>query len=201
METELKINPQAKIVLFGPNGEGKSRIIRMLLRNAPAWTFVNEAVAQQHNVKIFDRDEIRFTDDDFAIVDPRTARRLYLEVYYNLAYDADLGWLPIKQLSYGQKRRLVVDAALEATPFTQYLVAIENFESGFHVDFLVELIKQIAEARCTVVLETHSILVLRLAERYGLHAYYVEKDGIKPIEKLDTNLFQRELSAYHAIVV
>ena len=129
-------------------------------------------------------------------VAPRSPSVSTLEVYYDRAYDPDLGWIPIGHLSYGQRRRLAIEAALETGDF----VAVENFEVGLHADYIAELIKQIAESDAAVVLETHSGLVLRLAMRYGLHAYYIEQ-GARRIERLDdVELFKRELSAYQAVV-
>jgi hypothetical protein len=97
----------------------------------------------------------------FVVRCPEVARRLYLEVYYDRSYDPDLGWIPIRHLSCGQRRRLAIEAALETGDF----VAVENFEVGLHVDYIAELIKQIAVSDAAVVLETHSGLVLRLAMR------------------------------------
>jgi hypothetical protein len=147
---------------------------------------------------VFGGEEVHFAGDLelFVVRCPEVAKRLYLEVYYDRSYDPDLGWIPIRHLSYGQRRRLAIEAALETGDF----VAVENFEVGLHVDYIAELIKQIAESDAAVVLETHSGLVLRLAMRYGLHAYYIEQ-GARRIERLDdVELFQRELSAYQAVV-
>ena len=147
---------------------------------------------------VFGGEETHFVGDLelFVVRCPEVARRLYLEVYYDRSYDPDLGWIPIRHLSYGQRRRLAIEAALETGDF----VAVENFEAGLHVDYIAELIKQIAESDAAVVLETHSGLVLRLAMRYGLHAYYIEQVA-RRIERLDdVELFKRELSAYQAVV-
>ena len=147
---------------------------------------------------VFGGEEAHFVGDLelFVVRCPEVARRLYLEVYYDRSYDPDLGWIHIRHLSYGQRRRLAIEAALVTGDF----VAVENFEAGLHVDYIAELIKQIAESDAAVVLETHSGLVLRLAMRYGLNAYYIEQ-GARRIERLDdVELFQRELSAYQAVV-
>jgi hypothetical protein len=147
---------------------------------------------------VFGGEETHFVGDLelFVVRCPEVASRLYLEVYYDRSYDPDLGWIPLRHLSYGQRRRLAIEAALETGDF----VAVENFEVGLHVDYIAELIKQIAESDAAVVLETHSGLVLRLAMRYGLHAYYIEQ-GARRIERLDdVELFKRELSAYQAVV-
>ncbi len=147
---------------------------------------------------VFGGEEAHFVGDLelFVVRCPEVARRLYLEVYYDRSYDPDLGWIPIRHLSYGQRRRLAIEAALETGDF----VAVENFEVGLHADYIADLVKQIAESDAAVVLETHSGLVLRLAMRYGLHAYYIEQ-GARRIERLDdVELFKRELSAYQAVV-
>jgi hypothetical protein len=168
---------------------------------------IDEVKARQiGNVKgcgtaVFGGEEVRFTGEPAlsAVYCPEVARRLYLEVYYDRSYDPDLGWIPIRRLSYGQKRRLAIEAALATGGF----VAIENFEAGLHVDYVADLVKQMAESDAAVALETHSGLVLRFAMRYGFNMYYVESaTKLKRIERLDdTTLFSRELSAYQAVVV
>jgi energy-coupling factor transporter ATP-binding protein EcfA2 len=137
-------------------------------------------------------------DIDIAVTCPPITGRLYLEVYYDHARDPGLGrWIPLARLSYGQRRRLAIEAALETGDF----VAIENFEAGLHVDYIADLIGEIARSRAAVVLETHSGLVLRLAMRRGLAAYYVDKEA-RRIERLDdVELFRRELAAYRAVIV
>jgi energy-coupling factor transporter ATP-binding protein EcfA2 len=164
---------------------------------------IDEVKARQIGVAkkcgiVFGGEETHFAGDLelFVVRCPEVARRLYLEVYYDRSYDPDLGWIPIRHLSYGQRRRLAIEVALETGDF----VAVENFEVGLHADYMADLVKQIAESDAAVVLETHSGLVLRLAMRYGLNAYYIEQ-GARRIERLDdVELFKRELSAYQAVV-
>jgi ABC-type multidrug transport system ATPase subunit len=208
-----------KAVLYGPNGAGKSLIIRSILsaittrrsvdvglvevevERPVSIVMIDESGVKQLGVAtIFSLDEFAFADwTGAAIVNPAVARRLYLEVYYDKYYDEDKGWVPLSHLSYGQKRRLAIEAALSAAD----VVLIENFEVGLHVDAIVDLIRQIAESDVTVILETHSGLALRTAQRYGLAMYYVEPIAhLKRIQRLDdTQLFQLELSAYQAIVL
>ena len=216
-----------KIVLYGPNGVGKSAIINAMIaaikphyrsvetiaidktglniqlpncRGDLVVLHIDEVKARQIGDKgcyVFGTDTVYFAGELglFAVHCPEVARRLYLEVYYDKARE-DLNWIPIRNLSYGQKRRLAIEAALATGDF----VAIENFEAGLHVDYVADIIKQMAESDAAVVLETHSGLVLRLAMRYGLPAYYIEQ-GARRIERLDdVELFQRELSAYQAVV-
>ncbi len=210
---------ESKTILYGPNGAGKSFIIHSILSAITAKRSVDmglveveyagpvsvvaideSGVRQFGVVDIFSLNEIRFADwGGVAITNPAVARRLSIEVYYNLYYDPDRGWIPLSHLSYGQKRWLAIEAALEAAS----VVLIENFEAGLHVDAVVALIKQIAESNATVVLETHSGLVLKAAQRYGIATYYVEPLArLRRIERLDDpQMFARELSAWNAVVV
>lgn len=143
-------------------------------------------------------DEIRFADGEVAVQCPTAAKRLSFQVYYNHVYDPDLEWVPISQLSYGQRRRLVIEAALETGNF----VAVENFEAGLHIDYIADLIRDIADSKAAVVLETHSGLVLKLAMRHGLAAYYIDGERTRQITTLDdVELFRRELAAYQAAVM
>jgi len=141
---------------------------------------------------------VRPEDVEIAVACPPVAGRLYLEAYYDHARDPGLGrWIPLANLSYGQRRRLAIETALETGDF----VAVENFEAGLHIDYIADLMSAIARSRAAVVLETHSGLVLRLAMRRGLAAYYIDR-GARRIERLDdVELFRRELAAYHAVVV
>jgi len=215
-----------KIVLYGPNGAGKSAMINaMIAAIKPHYRNVNfsidktefriqlqpdsivwhidEAKARQIGDKgcyVFGIDTVYFAAEPMiaAVYCPEVARRLYLEVYYDKVRE-DLNWIPIRNLSYGQRRRLAIEAALATGDF----VAIENFEVGLHVDYMVDLVKQMAESDAAVVLETHSGIVLKAAMRYGFNIYYVEPAlKLKRIERLDdTELFSRELSAFQSVVV
>jgi ABC-type branched-subunit amino acid transport system ATPase component len=207
-----------KAVLYGPNGAGKSAVIRGILAHivgyddvakmavdvegsAASAVKIDEAGAIQHGVKIFNRDTVSFSDwGDAAIVDPEVVNKLFIDVYYDKFYSLDRGWQPLSRLSYGERRRLAIEAALAAAD----VVLIENFEAGLHVDAVVDLVRNIAEQHGgVVVLETHSGLVLKAAQRYGISSYYVEPIArLKRIERLDdSELFARELSAWNAIVV
>jgi ABC-type multidrug transport system ATPase subunit len=201
MGTELNPVHEKKTILYGPNGGGKSQLIRSLSKDKQKAVMIDESRVRQIGVRIFDRDE--FTFEDFAIVDPDVAGRLYLETYYNMVRDPDRGWIYVKELSYGQRRRLAIEAALEGANIGKVdFVAIENFESGLHVDYIVELIKLISEIETvTIIIETHSGLVLKIGMRYGIPIYYVDGQ-LKRVDRLDDyQLFSRELSAFHAIVI
>jgi ABC-type branched-subunit amino acid transport system ATPase component len=207
-----------KVVLYGQNGAGKSLIVKSVLSailsgrsidvglvdvelNGPASVVaIDESGVKQFNAGIFSLNEFTFADwSGVAVVEPTAARRLYLEVYYDKYYDEDRGWVPLSYLSYGQRRQLAIEAALSAVN----VVLIENFEVGLHVDAVIDLVKQIAESNAVVILETHSGLVLKAAQRYGLALYYVEPLArLRRIERLDDHeMFARELSAWNAVVV
>jgi len=208
-----------KVVLYGPNGAGKSLIVKSILSailsrrsvdvglvevelNGPVSVVaIDESGMKQFGVvNVFNINEFAFADwSGVAVVDPAVAKRLYLEVYYDKYYDPDGGWVPLSYLSYGQRRQLAIEAALSAAN----VVLIENFEAGLHADAVIDLVKQIAESNATVILETHSGLVLKAAQRYGLALYYVEPLArLRRVERLDDHeMFARELSAWNAVVV
>jgi ABC-type Mn2+/Zn2+ transport system ATPase subunit len=206
-----------KTVLYGPNGAGKSLIVNGILAHivghddlakmvadvegsAASVVKVDETGIVQHGVKIFNRDVVSFGDwSEVAIADPEVVSRLFIDVYYDKFYDGR-GWRPLSELSYGERRRLAIEAALAADAD---VVLVENFEAGLHVDAVVDLVNQIAESDAVVVLETHSGLTLKAAQRYGVPMFYVEPLArLKPIERLDdSEMFARELSAWNAIVV
>jgi ABC-type branched-subunit amino acid transport system ATPase component len=211
---------EGKAVLYGPNGAGKSFIIRSILtalttrrsveglvgvevetvRPMSIVAIDESGVKQLGTANIFSINELSFADwGGVAIVNPAIVRQLSVEVYYNLYYDPDKGWIPLTHMSYGRKRRLAIEAALAGAN----VVLIENFEAGLHVDAVVDLIKQIAESNAVVVLETHSGLVLRAAQRYGLAIYYVEPLArLRRVERLDDpQVFAGELSAWNAVAV
>ncbi len=207
-----------KTVLYGPNGAGKSMIISGILAHivghddlakmvadvegsASSVVKIDEVGIVQRGIKIFSRDIVNFSDwSDAAIVNPEIVNKLYIDVYCDRFYDPDRGWQPLSRLSYGERRRLAIEAALAADAD---VVLVENFEAGLHVDAVVDLVKQIAESDAVVVLETHSGLVLKAAVRFGISAYYVEPVArLKRIERLDDHdMFARELSAWNAVVV
>ena len=148
---------------------------------------------------VFGGEEARFAGEpeQFVVRCPEVARRLYLEVYYDMARDPDLGWIPIRHLSYGQRRRLAIEAALETGDF----VAVENFEVGLHVDYIADLLEKMEGARAPIVLETHSGLVVRGALRHGFSAYKVEGGRARAVANLaDDLLFRREYEYYQLLV-
>ncbi|AFA39191.1 hypothetical protein Pogu_1164 [Pyrobaculum oguniense TE7] len=122
---------------------------------------------------------------------PQLAKKLvfYGDVYYEKAQVGDK-WLPIRRLSYGQRRHLAIQAALHMGDF----VFIENFEAGLHVDYLIHLLDIASEVDNVVVLETHSGLVLKLAKMGGFRLYRLDEG--KPAEIVDLSddkMFRKEL--------
>ena len=188
-----------KVVLYGPNASGKSMIIKqMMFERLPH----AKVVHVDERCATFPCGSSVCTDNIAAlssIIAPEVVQRLYLvprgDVFCDPITDS---CIPPAHLSYGQRRRLLIEAALETGDF----VAIENFEAGLHVDYIADLMFSIAKSKAEVVLETHSGLVVRGALRHGFSAYYVTPTGIKRIERLDDDkLFAQELSALHLIVL
>lgn len=127
----------------------------------------------------------------FSVTCPQLAEELILEgrVYYDVA-EVGGEWVPIENLSYGQRRFLAIRSALLSGDF----VFVENFEAGLHVDYVVRLLETAINMDNVVVLETHSGLVLKMAMRRGFKLYKVEDNHIKEIADLsESALFKREL--------
>jgi energy-coupling factor transporter ATP-binding protein EcfA2 len=167
------------------------------------WHVDEMAVRQIGHVKgcgiLFGGGEVRLRGDSelFVIRCPEVARRLYVEVYYDKAHDPELGWIPLAHLSYGQRRRLAIEAALETGDF----VAVENFEAGLHIDYIADLMDKIAEFKAEVVVETHSGLVVKGALRHGFSVYKVEEGRVRRImDVTDDKLFRREYEYYQLLV-
>ena len=128
---------------------------------------------------------------DIRYLCPQLAKKLvfYGDVYYEKAQVGEK-WLPMRHLSYGQRRFLAIQAALRLGD----LVLIENFESGLHVDYLTELLDMASEIDNVVVLETHSGLVLKLAKMRGFKLYRLyEGRSAEIIDLSDDKMFSKEL--------
>ncbi|MGC9051385.1 AAA family ATPase, partial [Pyrobaculum sp.] len=118
-------------------------------------------------------------------------------VYYRHAYKHNT-WIEGTRLSYGELRLLAILYAIEATP-ERSIILIDAFEAGFHHDWIVNLIKLLTEIPQTVVIETHSGLVLLAAKKHKWSSYYIEGGKSKVIEALnDVEMFTREKKAYVA---
>jgi len=195
-----------KVVLYGPNGSGKSMIIRQMIFERLPHIKVVHVDERCANFSWLESSKSSICTDNIGALSSvvTTAAHLYLVPRGTPRGDVLFcdpitdSCIPPAHLSYGQRRRLLIEAALETGDF----VAIENFEAGLHVDYIADLMFSIAKSKAEVVLETHSGLVVRGALRHGFSAYYVTPTGIKRIERLDDDkLFAQELSALHLIVL
>ena len=136
---------------------------------------------------------------DFAVLCHAIAEKMGIggRVYYDAA-ETDAGWVPIRHLSYGQRRFLAIQAAVHGGDF----VFIENFESGLHVDYIKAVLEDIEQSPATVFIETHSGLVVKLALMRGFSVYRVEGGDFQPVDLdrlRDYDLFRREYEALMSV--
>ncbi|ABO08712.1 AAA family ATPase [Pyrobaculum calidifontis] len=120
------------------------------------------------------------------------------KIYYNVAeigLDGATTWTTLSRLSYGQRRAIVILAALELGGY----VLIENLESGLHLDLLVYVLNAASVSKGKVIAETHSGLALKLAVKYGIQPYYVER-SVEKITNFDIKLFKREAEVFSSLI-
>jgi len=144
--------------------------------------------------------ELRSGFRDFAVSCPALAADMGIEG--NVHYDAaEVGgkWVPIRGLSYGQKKFLVIQAAVYGGDF----VFVENFEAGLHVDYVTALLDAMANTNAVVMIETHSGIVVKYALMRGFSVYKAENGGFIQININDLNrydLFQREYQVLQSLI-
>ena len=106
-------------------------------------------------------------------------------------------WRDIVLLPYGIKKAIAIIYALEAYD----AVFIEAFESALHLDLMRALLDFMNEeySNKIIVIETHSGLLLRWGIAKGWNVYYVKRDSITSLTRLEdltnTELFKKELEA------
>jgi len=113
---------------------------------------------------------------------------------------ADVGeegerWVPLSRLSYGQRRAVVLLAALKLGDY----VLVENLEVGLHPDLLKLVLDGVAASRGRAIVETHSAVAVKLAMAHKVQAYYVDGSS-RPIDSLDIAQFPREASVYSSLI-
>jgi energy-coupling factor transporter ATP-binding protein EcfA2 len=117
--------------------------------------------------------------------------------YYKEAANGRHEWRNIALLPYGIRKAIAVIYALE----TYDVILIEGFESALHLDLMRALLDFMNEEYKDriIVIETHSGLPLRWGIAKGWNVYYVERNNIARLSKLEdlTNieLFRKELEA------
>jgi len=141
-----------------------------------------------------------YSYSDLRVLCPAAAEAVRLplfEVYYDVADvgDGEERWVPLSRLSYGQRRALVLLAALELGDY----VLVENLEVGLHPDLLALVIDGVAASRARVIVETHSAVAVKLTMVHKIQAYYVDGSS-RPIDTLDIGQFPREASVYSSLI-
>lgn len=168
------------------------------------WHITTDEVNYQGTPKICRQPAISYTPieqreglKDFAVTCPAIAQ--YIGYVHYDSMQTPIGWIPIRHLSYGEKRLLAMEVAIYSGDY----VFIENFEAGLHVDFIKLLLDLIGEVQATVFIETHSGVVVKYALLKGYSVYKVERGSAVPItlDKLrDIGLFRREYEVYQSLI-
>jgi len=139
-------------------------------------------------------------DGEIEVVCPAAAEASedLFKIYYNVAeigLDGATTWTTLSRLSYGQRRAIVILAALELGDY----VLIENLESGLHLDLLEYVLDAASVTKGKVIAETHSGLALKLAVKYGIQPYYVER-SVEKITNFGIKLFKREAEVFSSLI-
>uniref|UniRef100_A0A7J2U1D5 ATP-binding protein n=1 Tax=Ignisphaera aggregans TaxID=334771 RepID=A0A7J2U1D5_9CREN len=106
-------------------------------------------------------------------------------------------WLPVALLPYGLKKAISILYALEISD----IVSVEGFEAALHLDLMRSLLDFIDDmyGGKVIVIETHSGLSLRWGIAKGWSVYYVKRDSITPLTRLEDlsniELFKKEVEA------
>ncbi len=179
---EAKISGN-KIVLFGPNGGGKSSILRAISRSYDESVYVDICKVYKYTAE-----QINVCQEDVAFEDPEVADRLTLiltrfdgtwKVYYDKALRGGR-WVKISRLSFGERRLLALAYAVQF--FDKYTVLlIEAVEAGLSPAWLRVLIDYLTELRAVVMVESHSEATLRLASERGWRIYYVDRTDVREL--------------------
>jgi len=135
----------------------------------------------------------RFLHDYYTELD---IERFYGD-YFREFDDGKHEWRDIALLLYGIKKAIATIYALESHD----VVLIEGFESALHLDLmraLLDFINDVYKDK-VIVIETHNGLLLRWGIAKGWSIYYVQRNNIARLSKLEdlTNieLFKKELEA------
>ncbi|MGC9119586.1 MAG: AAA family ATPase [Thermoproteus sp.] len=144
--------------------------------------------------------ELRSGFKDFAVLCPALAQEMGIEG--NVHYDATEiagKWIPIRGLSYGQKKFLAIQAAIYGGDF----IFVENFEAGLHVDYITSLLDAMTNTNAVVMIETHSGIVVKYALMRGFSVYKAESGRFMRInfnELSRYDLFQREYQVLQSLI-
>ncbi|MGC9050076.1 AAA family ATPase [Pyrobaculum sp.] len=192
LEVEIQIGRKVakisgnKAVLFGPNGGGKSSILKAISKSYSESVYVDICKVYRNGVE-----QIDVCQEDVAFDDPEVADRLTLiltrfdgtwRIYYDKALRGGK-WVKIARLSFGERRLLALAYAVQF--FDKYTVLlIEAVEAGLSPAWLQVLFDYLTELKPVVMAEGHSEDTLRLARERGWRIYYVDKTDVREVEDL-----------------
>ncbi|MGB9774767.1 MAG: AAA family ATPase [Bacteroidota bacterium] len=184
---EAKISG-SKIVLFGPNGGGKSSILRAISKSYNESVYVDICKVYKYTAEQTD-----VCQEDVAFEEPEVADRLSsvlsrFDSQWRIYYDRALRggrWVKIAKLSFGERRLLALAYALQFVDKYTVLL-IEAFEAGLSPAWLRALFDYLTELKPVVIVESHSEATLQLAHERGWRTYYVDRTDIRELTQPTT---------------
>jgi ABC-type branched-subunit amino acid transport system ATPase component len=172
-----------KVVLFGPNGGGKSSILKAISRSYGESVYVDIC-----KVYINTAEQIDVCQEDVAFGDPEVADRLSsilsrFDGQWRIYYDKALRggkWVKIARLSFGERRLLALAYALQFVDKYTVLL-IEAVEAGLSPAWLRALFDYLTELKPVVIVESHSEATLQLARERGWRIYYIDRSDVREL--------------------
>jgi ABC-type branched-subunit amino acid transport system ATPase component len=181
---EAKISGN-KIVLFGPNGGGKSLIMRAISKSYDESVYVNICRVYKNTVMQIDVCQEGIAFDDPEVADHLTAILSRFGGQWRIYYDRALRggrWVKIARLSLGERRLLALAYALQfVNKYTVLL--IEAVEAGLSPAWLRVLFDYLTELKPVVIVESHSEATLQLAHERGWRSSYVDRSVVRVLSQ------------------
>jgi len=184
---EAKISGN-KIVLFGPNGGGKSSILKAISKSYNESVYVDICKVYKYTAE-----QIDVCQEDVAFEEPEVADQLSsilsrFDSQWRIYYDKALRggkWVKIPRLSLGERRLLALAYAMRFVDKYTVLL-IEAVEAGLSPAWLRALIDYLTELKPVVIVESHSEATLRLAHERGWRTYYVDRSDVRELTPTKT---------------
>jgi ABC-type branched-subunit amino acid transport system ATPase component len=177
-----------KVVLFGPNGGGKSSILKAISKSYGESVYVDICKVFKNTAE-----QIDVCQEGVAFDDPEVADRLTLiltrfdgtwRIYYDKALRGGR-WVKIAKLSFGERRLLALAYALQFVDKYTVLL-IEAVEAGLSPAWLRVLFDYLTELKPVVIVESHSEATLQLAHERGWRTYYVDRSDVRELTPTKT---------------